>query len=192
MLEIERPDTPPYSLQDRVMRDRFREIVAARGIRVIVETGVDKGLSTVVLAGMTGTVFAIDNNLLAINEATANLHAAGVKNAVLCCGNSPDVLAALMPSLPDETLFFLDAHWQQYWPLRDEIRALRRGKGVIVLHDMVVPGHPELGFDSYGGQPLDYGYVRDVLTDWSPRHRIEYNERAECVNHRGIGYIFPE
>lgn len=72
----------------------------------------------------------------------------------------------------------------------DEIAEIRRGTGVIVFHDMVVPFRPDLGFDTYGGQPLDYRYVCPALTEWSSSHRIEYNERAECPFPRGVGYVF--
>ncbi len=173
------------------MQARFREIVAKRGIKVIVETGIDKGLSTVKLAGMAGTVFAVDNNVHCFRELYENLGRAGVKNVVPVLASSPDALHALRPLLPDETLFFLDAHWQSYWPLLDEIAAIRPGAGVIVMHDVVVPGHPELGSDCYGGQHLNYEYVKEALTRWSPTHRIEYNERADCPMPRGVGYVFP-
>jgi hypothetical protein len=101
-------------------------------------------------------------------------------------------LGALGPALPDETLYFLDAHWQEYWPLLDEIKAIRRETGVIVIHDMKVPGRPELGFDSYGGKALAYEYVREALRLWSPGHRITYNDRTDgCSHPRGTGFVFP-
>lgn len=182
----------PHSLQDTVMQRRFREIVAERNVKVIVETGLDKGLSTVVLSQIVDLVIGIDNNLNCVAQAHENLSKAGRTNALLIADSSPDALRKLDPLLWGyEVIYFLDAHWQQYWPLLDEIAAIRPETGVIVLHDMQVPDHPELGFDCYGGKSLNYDYVKDALTKWSPSHRIEYNERADCPIPRGVGYVFP-
>lgn len=185
----------PASLDDLEMQKRFREIVAGRGIKCIVETGVHHGLSTVILAGMVETVFAIDIEAESLKIAACNLQDAGRNNAVLCLGNSPWVLRSLAPTLPAETLYFLDAHWRAYWPLLDEVRAVRRGSGVIVVHDCKVPGHPELYYDSYNGHPCSYEYLREELTGWSPGHKIEYNSRTEGIENphhrRGCLYVFP-
>ena len=182
--------TDPCALDDTVMLARFKEIVAEYRIQAIIETGIHHGLSTVLLSEMAPTVFAIDNYWQSLMISAVNL--TGRKNVVLCAGNSPDVLWALRSVLPDQTLYFLDAHWQDYWPLLDEIKTIKPGTGVIVLHDIVVPSHPELGFDAYKGQPLDYAYVKDVLTQWSPTHRVEYNTKSEGTAHpRGVAYIYP-
>lgn len=186
-------ELPPHSLQDTVLRHRIAEIVKERGIKVIVETGLDKGLSTIVFSRIAETVVGIDNHVQAVVDARVNLNKAGVSNATTVLSSSPDALKALGPLLPDETLYFLDAHWQQYWPILDEIRAVRPGIGVIVIHDMKVPDHPELGYDSYGGYDLDEGFIRDSLLAWSPTYRVEYNDRAEGVElKRGCGFFFPE
>lgn len=183
----------PASLDDLVMQAEFRRIIAERGIKVIVETGVHHGLSTVILSKMVPLVFGVENNLNSVYVAANSLRQGGVHNAVLCAGSSPAVLKALSPVLPEETLYFLDAHWQAYWPLLDEIAALRPGAGVIIIHDFQVPGHPELGFDSYGGRDLNHDYVRSALSQWSPGYRLVYNERTEgCDPHpRGCAYVFP-
>lgn len=183
----------PHSLEDTVMQRRFREIVAEYGIQVIVETGIDKGLSTITLSKMVPTVISIDNNLQCISAGYTNLGKAGVKNALLICDNSPDALRKLQPLLLKETLYFLDAHWQAYVPLRDEIDAIRRGSGVIVVHDVKVPGHPELGYDSWPNfGEFSYENLRGNLQNWSSTHRVEYNEKAECQKPRGCMYVFPK
>ncbi len=182
----------PHSLQDTVMQQRFRQIVADREVNVIVETGLDKGLSTVTLSKMVNLAIGIDNNLNAVAQAHNSLGMAGVTNAMLIADNSPDALRKLSKLLSGySVLYFLDAHWQSYWPLLDEIAAISPGTGVIVLHDMQVPGHPELGCDSYDGKTLNYDYVKEALTKWSPKHRIEYNDHADCPIPRGVGYVFP-
>lgn len=183
-----------YGLMDTVFQTRMKEIIHEYKIKVVVETGTDNGLSAVELSKMADLVFSVDVDLERIALAHKNIATAGRNNIVLVAGNSPSVLSALKYLLPEETLYFLDAHhWaMSYWPLRDEILAIPSGEGVIVLHDIQVPGHPELGFDTYNGQHFTYEYVKDVLTQWSPTHRIEYNDKAECPMPRGIAYLFPK
>lgn len=181
----------PHALQDTIMLARLREIIRERNISVVVETGIDKGWSTVTFSLLVELVIGIDIDLGAIGASYCNLNNAERDSALLILDNSPNALRKLRPLLPLQTLYFLDAHWGAYWPLLDEIAAIKRGAGVIVFHDIFVPDHPELGFDTYGGQRLDYEYVKPALTKWSPTHRIEYNERADCPFPRGVAYVFP-
>lgn len=181
------------ALLDRHLRDWLTEIIAARGIQTVVETGIDKAGSTAWFAEMAPQVIAIDNVPDRVTRAAELLPAAGIENVQLVCGNSPDALRGLFERGLDAstTLFLLDAHWQQYWPLRDEIAAIPRGQGVLVMHDAVVPGYPGLGFDEYDGQALDYPYLKDALTAWSPTHRVEYNDERAEFPRRGVMVVYP-
>ena len=97
----------------------------------------------------------------------------------------------------NHTIFFLDAHMraaglgskaESYWPINDEIKVLTKNKGIIMVHDIFVPVWGELdkddsnrlGYDTYivdgKEQRFDYEYIKDALMDWSPTHRIEYNQ----------------
>ena len=68
-------------------------------------------------------------------------------------------------------LFFLDAHWGKYWPLRAEIKTIAQlDIYLIVIDDFLVPGksdvnkpHGEFGFDLYGGRILDWAYICDLF-----------------------------
>lgn len=183
----------PHGLDDEDLKSRIQKICSQRGIKAIVETGVNEGGSTIKFSAMAPVVFGIDldSNRLAITH--KNITARKITNVVLCLGNSPDVLRSLAHVLPDETLYFLDAHWNSYWPLLDEIAKIKPKTGVIVFHDMAVPDQPELGYDTYNGNSLDYAYVKDSLVKWSSTHRIEYNSRVPGIeNQRGVGFVFPE
>jgi|GEM_PF-2549671 len=64
----------------------------------------------------------------------------------------------------DRCFFYLDAHWNDYWPLRDEITQIRRLKRfVISIDDFMVPGRPEFGYDSYGSRVCNWGYIADLF-----------------------------
>ena len=170
----------PGALEDRFLARKLKEIIKELRISAVVETGVNEGKSTRDFAKMAETVIGIDNDRKCIESAESLLRIQGSSNYELLLGNSPDVLRTLVSRIDRErTMFFLDAHWESYWPLNDEIRSIPRGRGVIVIHDCLVPGE-DLGYDSYGGTLLTYDYISGSLRDWSPRHRIEYNSRVRA------------
>jgi hypothetical protein len=89
-------------------------------------------------------------------------------NITVECGNSPAFLKHLIESKSistvDNTMFFLDAHWNRYWPLRDEIKEiLRLPSFAIVVDDFVVPGHPDFGCDSYGWDVCSWDYIKGLF-----------------------------
>lgn len=112
-------------------------------------------------------------------------------------GNSPDVIGAILASgrFPRPFLFFLDAHWHDYWPLLDELRMIHRygmSDSCIVIHDFQVPGKP-FGYDSYHGQPLNLDYVREDLFRINPKYKTFYNEKASADSTgRGILFVVPD
>ena len=60
------------------------------------------------------------------------------------------------------TLFYLDAHWHEYLPLRDELEiALGQfANAVVLIDDFQVPDDPGYGFDDYGpGKTLNLEYL---------------------------------
>jgi predicted O-methyltransferase YrrM len=179
------------ALDDINLRLRLSKIILDYKITTIIETGIGNGGSTYQFSKMVDRVIGIDNDLKKINIARETL--CGVARNVVFIGmNSPEAIIYLEDVIdPNHTLYFLDAHWQDYWPLLDEIRAIHRGKGVIVIHDIKVPGCLELGYDTYKGQELTYEYVKDVLTAWSPAHTIEYNDDTAGYPRRGVMFVFP-
>ena len=90
-----------------------------------------------------------------------------------------------------ETIFFLDAHWGKYWPLRDELRQiLRLEKFVVVIDDFFVPRrsnrrqtHGDFGFDFYYGRILCWGYIHDLFHNIDVK--VYYPIRANQY-HRGF------
>jgi predicted O-methyltransferase YrrM len=185
---------PVCALIDTKLKNRLAAIIQERGLTTVVETGIDKGGSTRLFAQMAARVVGVDNVADRIEALRSVLHALDVTNVTLIQQNSPDALRELCASRDVDaasTLFFLDAHWQRYWPLKDEIRAIPRGQGVLVMHDARVPGCPTLGVDEYDGQELSYEYVQDVLTEWSPEHVVEYNDDTADWPRRGVMVVYP-
>lgn len=112
--------------------------------------------------------------------------------------NSPDFLRNWIDDHRFQNtavLFFLDAHWGKYWPLRDEIQqVLRLKKFIIVIDDFFVPGcsnksrpHGDFGFDFYHGKILDWAYIQDLF--YNVDIHIYYPCQA-TIDHRGFVVIF--
>jgi predicted O-methyltransferase YrrM len=108
-------------------------------------------------------------------------------------GNSPDVLKQILPPLKDQRIFcYLDAHWNEYWPLLDEIKEIGKthhDNCIIVIDDVKVPGRSDIPFDSYNNQPCSYEYVKNqlqsVFTEYDYHYVIPRNPemRAKLVTY---------
>ena len=180
-----------YALDDVFLKSKIEEIIKEYGITTIVETGVHYGQSTLEFANMVSKVYAVDILQESIDIATnyvVNQHSKD--NVEFFVGNSPDVLKQIVNKIDaSKTIFFLDAHWWEYWPINDEIRSLEKNKGIIIVHDFVVPDRPYLGFDTYKGQPFNYQLIMNALNGWCPNHTLEYNRNA-TGSRRGVGFIY--
>jgi len=87
----------------------------------------------------------------------------------------------------DHCLFYLDAHWYDYWPLRDEMKEiLRLKRAIILIDDFYVPGKP-FDYDSYQGARLDLNYIRDLI---SGRTNNIYYTAIGNRDNRGMAIIF--
>lgn len=165
----------------------------AFGITTCVETGTQVGATTRALSHMFNQVFSVE---IAENYYAAALeNLADRENARLIHGASEAILPTILPELWGQRsiLFFLDAHgFGSDCPLLRECAAIaqhRKGKDVIVIHDFAVPDRPELGFDSYNGQPIDIGYVSESMNLVFPSGwTVRYNDVA-CGPKRGCAFF---
>lgn len=107
------------------------------------------------------------------------------KNAQITNASSPVYLHALLDDNGDNPLFgmpffFLDAHWYDYWPLRDELKIIgdNLSHAIILVHDFKVPGRDNFSYcNGGGGSPSfsgrtteggpvpDMDYIVDLLGD---------------------------
>lgn len=155
------------------LRDQFR-------VTTLIETGTAHGIGARYWSRLFPVVFScdIDRDILAV----AKLKVRGA-NAFLYCCPSPDFLAWFrrdyeMVRRQDYVVFLLDAHWYQEWPLLDELRALKGFlQAIIVIHDFKAPG---LGYVSYGGQDLDWDYVKTDLMAVNPGFHFYHNTHEGC------------
>jgi hypothetical protein len=158
-------------------------------VKTIVETGTYLGATTPTLAKMASDIHTIEIN----PEYFAQVHF-DLPNIQKYLGNSPFVLKQILPEMPKPCLFYLDAHWNEYWPILDELKTIGQyaKDSIIIIHDFWVPERPELGFDSYKGQKLDYEYIQALLPEIYPDGFSFYYNSIATGGNRGVIYIFPK
>jgi len=186
---------PPTGLAfagDGLLKKEIERLISRYGIQSAVETGTYQGCTTRALAAMVPAVYTIEISPDMFAESGERL--AGVPNVRRYCGASPDVLPGLLPQIERPALYYLDAHWNGNYPLPREVEiiALHDPRPVILMHDMQVPGHPELHADPQpDGSPYCLEWVRPGLEKIQAPWRHYYNEQAEGLR-IGVLFITPD
>jgi len=134
-------------------------------IQAAVETGSFHAHTTRFLASIFKQVHTIE--IVPENYQVAQSRLSSFPNAVCHLGSSNEVLKEILPKFEGRTLlFYLDAHWETYWPLLDELEEIsktHKDNCIIVIDDVKVPGRPDIGFDAYGEYECSYEYVKNQL-----------------------------
>lgn len=111
--------------------------------------------------------------------------------------NTTDVLPSILSNSGNDTLLFLDDHWNEYMPLHDELKIIKQSglKPVIVVHDCKVPNEPELGFDSYKGIDISFENMKPFVDDIYGENGYDYHYNTGKTStdvKRGVIYIYPK
>lgn len=90
------------------------------------------------------------------------------------------------------TFFYLDAHWNDDLPLREEISTIAShwDEFLILIDDFRVPADPGYGWDIYSaGNSLEYSLIADLAASFELR---AYYPRVDSSKETGAkrGYIF--
>ncbi len=145
-------------------------------IDVAVETGTSQGSTTTLFSLLFDEVHTIEIVESVYYQTQKRL--SGIDNVHCHLGSSEAVLKELLPSLKDKRiLFYLDAHWQSYWPLLDELEEIsktHKDNCIIVIDDFKVPGRPEIAYDSYGNHACSHGYIKKNLQKVFTNYAIYY------------------
>jgi hypothetical protein len=131
-------------------------------------------------------IYATDNHLPFIDDAKALF--SSNPNVIFMHQSSEDALNDLINKKivsEQKSFFFLDAHWYDYWPLRDELKIiLNLPKCIIAIDDFQVPEHRHIRFDQYKKIKCNLSYISDLLIDHQVK--IYYPTRA---NRDGSGWV---
>lgn len=172
-----------------------RELVAGILRRMqpatIVETGTFLGSTTGFLAGFGVPV--VSSEISAPLAYAAKQRLSDLRNVTVKLGDSRRMLAQLVADgvNASSTFFYLDAHWLDDLPLRDEMRAIDENWAnyIVLVDDFEVPGDRGYGYDDYGrDKALRHGYLEpclrgkpvDVYFPSAPSQR-ETGARRGCV-----------
>jgi len=144
-------------------RQIFEELRGLFSFRAILETGTFRGTTTEYFAATGLPVHTAEASPRYYAFARRRLRDAG-PNVHLHQGDSRAVLRRLAqdPAVPDEDVFcYLDAHWEEDLPLREELDIILAHwrRAVIMVDDFEVPGGA-YAYDDYGeGKALTMDYL---------------------------------
>ncbi|MCY3626992.1 MAG: nucleotidyltransferase family protein [Gammaproteobacteria bacterium] len=143
----------PFNGQ-RYRRQIFKELLHQLPLEAIVETGTFRGATTeYILQSTTLPVYSVELDARFFYYAKRRLRSQ--KRINLTLGDSRDFLEMLANNsqVPKQNVFFyLDAHWNDDLPLREEVALISRfwKDSVIMIDDFEVPGDIGYQYDNYG------------------------------------------
>lgn len=191
---------------DYVSQQEMLRLFKHFGVKTFIETGTYRGHTTNFVAPHMQKVITIEANRFVFLQ-TRQLLMKRHNNIVALLGNSGQALGEVLDhkdrfNITEPVLFYLDAHWNNYWPLQDEMRAIAKvfaNNCIIVVDDFQVPNRPELKYDSYNGVPNNYDFIAEQVREVYPEGAIYYytdhtkmHTRSEHIGPRGKIYLFPK
>lgn len=160
----------PGTLNNQEKREAVvREILGWFKPDAVIETGTFKG---------AGTKFFLSNTqgcevlTCELNENFYRLSSLRFKNdhrAKVINKNSIDFLSKNLDHLAGDRkyFFYLDAHWNDYLPLKDEVKLIfdKFPNSIILIDDFAVPHDKGYGYDNWGdGKVLNIEYLNGINT----------------------------
>jgi hypothetical protein len=146
----------------------FWELARSCKFEAIVETGTYVGCTTLFLASNCNLpVYSAEISARWLAIAKRRLTA--YSNVKFTKADSVDFLSSLPLSQGTRIFFYLDAHWLNHLPLREEIELIfsKFSKFVVMIDDFRVPGDDGYTYDDYGpGKQLG---LRDFPLHTDPR-----------------------
>jgi predicted O-methyltransferase YrrM len=134
-------------------------------IETAIETGTSTGDTTRFLSQCFDEVHTIEVSDETFKTTTENLK--NFSNIHFHLGSSEQILPQILPGLKDKrAIFYLDAHWNEYWPLLDELEEIgktHKDNCIIVIDDFRVPKRRDIQFDQYGKNKCSYKYIAKQL-----------------------------
>lgn len=180
-------DTTPYS-GCKYSKRVVEALMKAAGVRNFVETGTFLGHTTRDVAGTFPDVAVQTVELVYTTFKNNEESFKNFPNIKAVHGSSCDFLKDVV--LEDgPTLYYLDAHWGESHPLREELAVIREraiGNEIIVIDDFQVPNRP-FGYDwTHTGQVYNMAWIDGILgSDW-----VYFYKDQQDNNERATGQIF--
>lgn len=147
-------------------KEVFNDIIGTIKPDGVIETGTNLGFSTGYFAAVTGLpVFSCEIDPMRF-QLSRKLLLPYFNTIKLYNENSVNFLKEFSAGPKAVYFFYLDAHWYDFLPLRQEIEiiAARWEKFVIMVDDFKVEGDKGYGYDDYGSVgTLTFEYIKDLV-----------------------------
>jgi len=188
---------------DTFIPQEFLKLKDKFSIKYVVETGTYLGETTSWLSKNFDNIFTTEINLNSLNIAKNNC--LDSHNINFLFGDSSLIIKDVVELVKNErTIFFLDAHWDDFCPTASELIEIKNMviKPIIVIHDFYVPGksHPEgmhnqghsgWGWDYYPNFKYNWESIENYINDiYGNDYNYYYNQEVNGAR-RGIIYIIP-
>lgn len=180
---------------DYYLEKKILDIKNKYGITTAIETGTFHGATTIWFSENFEKIYTVECNESYFLESGINI--GNRANVIRKLQSSPIFLKEILPNIDEEkTLIFLDAHWYTN-PVLDELEEIKKSgkKPIIVIHDFMVPDHPEFGYDVYPDQGIVYNWdwiSKKIEEIYGPTgYHKEYNTKATGAM-RGCLFILPK
>jgi hypothetical protein len=189
---------------DLVLRQLLHELANRQLVKAVVETGTYRGDSTFLFHEIftSQPIYSIDIN--PIYHSVTRWCARNLPRMHFLKGDAKVVLPRMITekTLGDDALFWLDAHWGNFWPLETEIEAIthKLNRAIIMIDDFRVPERDEFGYDlgsgRYDKRPCDFNLICSCMSR-ERTYRLLYPnyEKQDALRdgtpHRGAlrGYV---
>ncbi len=182
---------------DTLLAVEITRLVKEYKIASVIETGTEYGGTSVALSQMVSQVVTIDVTKQFIDTDLPT-------NVTFLLGDSRFLMPQAIALSRSPILFYLDAHTQNFdeeCPLIEELRIIGAQSlekpPIIVVHDSLVPNHPELGYAVYRGVPISYdaihtqlGLIYHCASSIQKTYSHYYNSEALGAK-RGVLFITP-
>lgn len=196
------------ALEDNFAQREIKSLIEKFEIERIIETGSYFGWSAKIFSTFVNKVDSIELNRDYFSRAKRNLE--GFGNVNLHLGDSVKVMRKIIDEDEKKLLIFLDAHWQNHWPILDELNVIKEKKlkPVICIHDFFVPNGNKLrigdnfvtvmegkgskfGYDQYKSTVLNFDYIKESIEGIFPEgFSFHYNNQVDLVD-SGLIFIYP-
>lgn len=179
---------------DNIMADRVRQLIKDFNINFVIELGTYLGGTARRFAMMCKEVATIEINMEYYTRAQRTLE--NCHNVMQFFGSTVEILPELLEVHKNKNmLLWVDSHWEDNNPLLAELEIIHHAgiKPCLAIHDFKVPGHSELGFDTYKDIVYEWPWIaKSVEKIYGVDGYVkEYNSKAEGAQ-RGIVYIWPK
>ncbi|MGE3961925.1 MAG: hypothetical protein AB7F65_09620 [Dehalococcoidia bacterium] len=177
-------------------RAMIESLFAAVPFGAVVETGTFRGSTTAYFASLTSApVFTIE--VQPRFHAYSRWRLRGRRTIRLLLGDSAEWVDRLGRNggVREPVFFYLDAHWEERIPLRDELRAAQQHwrDWVILVDDFEVPDDPGYGFDDYGeGKRLNLEHIEAVIGERAVRYWPSVRSADEAGSRKGCLVLVSE